>query len=417
MITVQNKKWKYLCLLAGICVFMISGCGFREPAQEEKPPVSEETKRPNREIIVPPNREEQDEGDTAPDEPEGEVSNETEQKPSEDRKPAAQGKPFWQSETAKRVQNLTETAAAAQADYKTNGAKRGWISKNGRLYGFYDGAFITPDMLVEEGYLESGSADASYELLLINGSDLAEYDGVNVPKDSMDFGVFAAVKQSGKYMLASPSGKVGAISEESYKNLLSRYNQNHGKIGRLSSASAEYERILNFISLYEGKFDSYYVREITKDNKYAVVTFSTTADTAAVKQYVLKNDNNFWEVVYPNVQMDSYPITYINRLVPDFNVNLLPDYNLASWKGYILSEQGGAVAALFSGRYISSVSEISYQCATANCAYFVLTDGSRYAAYRSGDYWQAKPVSSDNEAKNYFKEKTGSDYGFIILDD
>lgn len=412
----QNKNWRYLCLLAGICVFMSSGCGFREPVQEDLPPVSEKTDRPNKEVIVPPNEEGQEEGGAGQQEAGGEVSAKPEPEPT-DKKPAAQGKPFWQSETAKRAQSLTAAAAAAQADYKTNGAKRGWISKNGRLYGFYDGVYITPDMLVEDGYLESGDADAGYELLLINGSDLAEYDGVNVPKDSMDFGVFAAVKQSGKYLLASPSGKVGTISEENYGSLLSRYNQNHGKIGRLSSASAEYERILNFISLYEGKFDSYYVREITKDNKYAVVTFSTTANTAAVKQYVLKNDNNFWEVVYPNVQMDSYPITYVNRLVPDFNVSLLPDYNLASWKSYILPEQGGAVAALFSGRYISSVSEISYQCATADCAYFVMTDGSRYAAYRMGDYWQAKPVSSDNEAKNYFKEKTGSDYGFIILDD
>lgn len=417
MITVQNKKWRYLCLLAGICVFMISGCGFRGAVQEETPAVSEKTERPNKEIIVPPNQEQQGESDTEQPEGDGNGSNNAEREPAGSKKPAAQGKPFWQSEAARRVQSLTAIAAAAQADYKTNGAKRGWISKNGRLYGYYDGAYITPDMLVQEGYLESGYADEDYEILLINGSDLAEYDGANVPGDSMDFGVFAAAKQSGKYVFASPSGKAGSISEESYADLVARYNQSHGKIGRLSSASAEYERILNFISLYEGKFDSYYVREITKDNKYAVVTFSTTADTSAVKQYVLKNDNNFWEVVYPNVQMDSYPITYINRLVPDFNVSLLPDYNLASWKSYILPEQGGAVAALFSGRYISSVSEISYQCATADCAYFVLTDGSRYAAYRAGDYWQAKPVSSDNAAKNYFMEKTGTDYGFIILDD
>lgn len=416
MITVQNKMWKYLCLLAGICVFMISGCGYRESAQEPVPPASNKTERTNKEIIVQPDGDTRDEGDLQQTENDGDDPNSAERTDEDNKKPA-QGKPFWQSESARQAESLTAVAAAAQADYKTNGAKRGWISKNGRLFGYYDGAYITPDTLVRDGYLENGYADEDYEILLVNGSDLAEYEGANIPADSMDFGAFAAVKQSGKYVLASPSGKAGSISEESFASLVSAYNQNHGTIGRLSSASAEYERILNFISLYEGKFDSYFVREIMKDNKYAVVTFSTTANTAAVKQYVLKNDNNFWEVVYPNVQMDSYPITYINRLVPDFNVSLLPDYNLASWKSYIMQEQGGAVAALFSGRYISSVSEIAYQCATADCAYFVLTDGSRYAAYRAGDYWQARLVASDNAAKNYFMEKTGSDYGFIILDD
>lgn len=413
MITVQNKKWKYLCLLAGICVFMISSCGPQANEAPETPPASEKTANAHKEIIVPPR--DGQAADANPAEGNGEASQNPEKEPEPNKKPET--KPFWQSESARQVQSLTAVAAAAQTDYKTNGAKRGWISKNGRLYGYYDKTYITPEMLVKEGYLESDYADNSYDILLINGSDLAGYEGASVPGDSMDFGVFAAVKQSGKYVLASPSGKAGSISEESYASLLSAYNQSHGTIGRLSSASAEYERILNFISLYEGKFDSYFVREITKDNKYAVVTFSTTANTAAVKQYVLKNDNNFWEVVYPNVQMDSYPITYVNRLVPDFNVSLLPNYNLASWKSYILPEQGGAVAALFSGRYISSVSEIAYQCATADCAYFVMTDGSRYAAYRVDDYWQARPVSSDNAAKNLFMEKTGSDYGFIILDD
>lgn len=157
----------------------------------------------------------------------------------------------------------------------------------------------------------------------------------------MNFGVFAAVKQNGKYLLASPSGKAGQIVQSDYQSLLAKYNQSHGNIGRLSSATAEYGRILNYICLYEGRFADYYVREIRKDNKYAVVVFSTTGNTANIKEYVLKNDNGFWEVVYPNVQMDAYPITAINRLIPDFNVEVLPKYNLAAWRGLVKAEQGG----------------------------------------------------------------------------
>ena len=117
------------------------------------------------------------------------------------------------------------------------------------------------------------------------------------------------------------------------------------------------------------------------------------------------------------MQMDAYPVTSINRLVPDFNVDVLPKYNLASWRSYVKREQGGAVAALFSNQFISSKSEIYYQCATPDCAYFRMTDGRRYAAYRAGDYWVAQQVSSDIAAKNYFMERTGVDYSFIILDD
>ena len=368
------------------------------PAQEEK------NDGQTTEIIVPGGKEDQPEEDRE----------KTEEKKEEKKN---QTKPFWQSGTAKHYENLTAVAAAAQQDYRSNGPKRGWMSKNGKLYGYYDGCYITPAMLVKEGYLQSGLDTAGYEILLIDGSDLAQYDGASVPSGSKTFCVFAAVKQNNKYLLASANGKAGQISQSDYTALLAKYNQSHGTIGRLSSASAEYGRILNYIGLYEGRFEDLAVREIRKDNKYACVVFSAASNTANIKQYILKNDNGFWEVVYPNVQMDAYPINAINKLVPDFNVGLLPNYNLAAWRGLVKQEQGGAQAAMFSNYFITSKSQIQYQCATASCAYFRLTDGSRYVSYMNGEYWTAAPVSSDIAAKNYFMERTGVDYSFIILDD
>ncbi len=268
-----------------------------------------------------------------------------------------------------------------------------------------------------DGYLEEGLNSSDYKILLINGSDLAEIEGTSVPADSTDFGVFAAINQSNKYLITSPNGKIGTISEESFNSLFAKYNQNNGKIVRLSSASAEYERILNYISLFEGRFDAYYVREIRMDNKHAVVVFSNRASTANIKEYILENENNFWEVVYPNAQTDYYPVTTINRYIPSFNVDLLPSYTLASWRESIYREQGGVEAALFSAKAISSASEIAYQCATAACAYAVLTNGNRYACYSEDGIWKAKYTASDYEARNFLLAKTGIDYGFLILDD
>ncbi|MBQ9091592.1 MAG: hypothetical protein IJY52_04915 [Anaerotignum sp.] len=402
----KNKKWRIFCLLLSFCIFMTSGCNFGSTTQN--PSVQEEKSDDGQttEIIVPGGKE---------DTPEEDEDKTKEEEKEESKK--TQNKPFWQSETSMHYENLAAVAAAAQQDYRINGAKRGWMSKNGKLYGYYDGCYITPAMLVKEGYLESGLNTTGYEILMINGSDLAKYDGANVPSGSNGFGVFAAVKQNNKYLLASPNGKAGQISSADYTALLAKYNQSHGTVGRLSSASAEYGRILNYICLYEGKFEDFFVREIRKDNKYAVVTFSTTANTANIKQYLLRNDNGFWEVVYPNIQMDAYPINAINKLVPDFNVEVLPKYNLAAWKTLVKAEQGGAVAALFSNYLISTKAEIDYQCETSNCAYFRLTDGSRCVAYSNGEYWTAARVNSDIAAKNYFMERTGVDYSFIILDD
>ena len=136
-----------------------------------------------------------------------------------------------------------------------------------------------------------------------------------------------------------------------------------------------------------------------------------------MKQHVLRNDNNFWEVVYTNLQNVYYPVTSINRALPDFNPSLLPDYNLAVWKSYIVRRDQALVNTMISKKLITDESQIYYQCGTDQYFYMVLTNGSRYVAYKIDGVWQVTHVNSDYEANNFISARTGQDYGFILLDD
>ncbi|MBQ9091809.1 MAG: hypothetical protein IJY52_06035, partial [Anaerotignum sp.] len=163
----KNKSWRFLCLLLGLCV-CVTSCNFGGTAQTDPPSAQEEEKGgQTTEIIVPGGKDEDSKED----------KEKTEEKKEDEKK--TQSKPFWQSETSMHYENLTAVAAAAQQDYRVNGPKRGWMSKNGKLYGYYDGCYITPSMLVKEGYLQSGLDTKGYEILLIDGDDLAQYDGAN----------------------------------------------------------------------------------------------------------------------------------------------------------------------------------------------------------------------------------------------
>ena len=426
----SNKKFRSVCLLTGICAFLVSGCNFgsQEETPEADPPVQDtqqniETETPDEEVTAEENipigaPEESEVGIIAPSIHTEDESPKTPVSSSSKREPVADTKPFWQSENTMQLNNLKSVASAGQSAYNDLGTKLGWICKNGKLYAYYTGQTVTTDTLVSNGYLESGLSADDYEILLVDGRDLAEYEGAEVPAESMNLCVFAASKQSdGTYLLASAAGRAGQISSVSYNRLLARYNQNHGTMGRLSSASAEYGRILNFVGLYEGSLEDYFVREIRKDNKYAVVTFSSKKNTADVKQHVLRNDNNFWEVVYTNLQNVYYPVTSINRALPDFNPSLLPDYNLAVWKSYIVRRDQSLVNTMISKRLITDESQMYYQCGTDQYFYMVLTNGSRYVAYKIDGVWQITHVNSDYEANNFISARTGQDYGFILLDD
>lgn len=426
----SNKKFRSVCLLTGICAFLVSGCNFgsQEETPEADPPAQDtqqniETETPDEEVTAEENipigaPEESEVGIIAPSIHTEDESPKTPVSSSSKREPVADTKPFWQSENTMQLNNLKSVASAGQSAYNDLGTKLGWICKNGKLYAYYTGQTVTTDTLVSNGYLESGLSADDYEILLVDGRDLAEYEGAEVPAESMNLCVFAASKQSdGTYLLASAAGRAGQISSVSYNRLLARYNQNHGTMGRLSSASAEYGRILNFVGLYEGSLEDYFVREVRKDNKYAVVTFSSKKNTADVKQHVLRNDNNFWEVVYTNLQNVYYPVTSINRALPDFNPSLLPDYNLAVWKSYIVRRDQSLINTMISKRLITDESQIYYQCGTDQYFYMVLTNGSRYVAYKIDGVWQITHVNSDYEANNFISARTDQDYGFILLDD
>ncbi len=342
----------------------------------------------------------------------------TEQEPvTPEKTQSEEEKPFWQTESSRQLNNLISVASAAQNNYTQSGAAKGWYSFGGKLWGYYEDKQITVDDLVKNSYLEPGLVSSDYEILLLKGSDLASFGGLSVPQEARRFGVFASMRIDDRHLIASPYGKIGYLSVENYLSLLSLYHSDHGSVVRLSSAAQEYSRIMNYISLFEGSFESYFVREIRKDDKYAVVIFSTTSNTADIRQYILKNDSNFWEVVVPDSQYATYPITTINQLLPDFNLNLLPSYHLASWKTTITPSQGGAIAALFQIHAIESANDIYYQCATNVCSYVVLNNGNAYACFVEDGIWKAQKVSSDYEARNIFRSKMDIDYGFLILDD
>lgn len=330
---------------------------------------------------------------------------------------SAEEKPFWQSESSRQLNNLISVATAGQASFQKNSQRRGWYSNGGRLYDYYQERFISTADFVAEGFLEEGLDSSQYILLLILGVDLELFfNDFQIPQEYKGLTLFAVQKIDGEYVVVAPSGKICSLTENNFNRLLNLYNPIHGSVVQLSSVSEEYGRILNFICLFEGRFEDYFVREIRKDDKYAVVIFSTTNNTADIKQYILKNENNFWEVVFPDTQYQAYPITSINRYLPDFNLKLLPSYHLGSWQGSIFREQGGAIAALYSLRVMENTDDIFYQCATNSCAYVVLKNGEAYVCFIQDGIWKAEPVSSDYDAKKRLLEVTGRDYGFLVLD-
>ncbi|MPN03715.1 hypothetical protein SDC9_150947 [bioreactor metagenome] len=188
------------------------------------------------------------------------------------------------------------------------------------------------------------------------GSDIANNGGSNIHMigtDKNELTVFAFMKHpsENKYIFTSGSGSYGTISDSSYNSIMSMYSMNNGTVQRLTPSSSEYDRILSCIRMYESKYEQYFVRSITTDDKYAFVVLSGRANSATIREYILEYDNGIWEVVMDDLELESRLPVVVNKKLPDFNTSLLPKYSLRDYRGSMLSDYTVVMDALTKAGY------------------------------------------------------------------
>gem|GEM_PF-342932 len=313
---------------------------------------------------------------------------------------------------------LDAIAAAGQSYYIENFSKTRVITKNGYLYNKAAEEKIDINYLVANGYLSSKYISVQAEVLLLNCDDFKNYDDFSIKSWETGLTVFAAMKHPSDnvYLLTTSKSSGGAITASKYAALLNSYYQNHGSVGRLYSDTEEYNRILNFISMYESKYENYYVRSIIADNKYAMVVLSGQSNVEDVKQYVLKRSGSIWEVVIDGLESDPRVIITINKELPDYNITMIPAYTINDFRGSISKDKGALTSEMTARGMISGVGDIKYISGTSNYCYILLKNEIKYICNYVGGRWNILQVASSDEARKKMLAISKNAPTFIILD-
>ena len=223
-------------------------------------------------------------------------------------------KPYKDPSISSYWSKLEATAKSGQSYYSEYYTKTRLITKNGYLYNYAASTQITTDYLVSEGRLSSSSTSSNISVMLMYGKNISTYGGSSVYITSTDreFTVFAFMKHpnENKYIFTSANGSYGTMSESAYNSLMAAYSMNHGTVRRLTPSNSEYDRILSCIKMYESKYEQYFVRSITVDDKYAFVVLSGRSNAATIREYILRYDNGIWEVVMDDLESEGrLPVT------------------------------------------------------------------------------------------------------------
>ncbi|GFI61044.1 hypothetical protein IMSAG049_00197 [Clostridiales bacterium] len=326
-------------------------------------------------------------------------------------------KPVKDSALSLSWSKLESTAKAGQSYYSEYYTKTRVVTQNGYLYNYAANTQITSDYLVNEGMLSLGATASGINIMLVYGSDIAQY-GSNIYMNGTDreFTVFAFMKHpsENKYIFSSANGSYGTLSESSYNSLMAKYSMDHGTIRRLTPSNSEYDRILSCIKMYESRYEQYFVRSITVDDKYAFVVLSGRANAATIREYILRYDNGIWEVVMDDLETEGrLPVT-VNKTLPDFNMSLLPTYSIKDYT--MLTDYSAVIEALTkAGLYVKD-DTFYYFCGTNEFCYMISDSGKRFLCRFNGQIWECYKVLDYYDALSRLQNFSNNPPTFILLD-
>ena len=291
------------------------------------------------------------------------------------------------------------------------------ITKNGYMYNLSRSRLVDTYYLVETGYLSNKYINSGCEVLLLNSNDVKGLSGVTISTSDSGLTVFSALKvpNEDKYLISSNVGG-GEISTSEYNSLMAKYSQNHGAVSRLYPDSYEYNRIVSFINMHEGKYEQYFVRNIRLDDKYAFVTLSPASDSGIIRQYILKKTNGIWEVVCTGLEKEPRLEVAVNKQLPDFNIELLPVWSVYDYKDSINKYKNDVLILMSQKGLITGSNDIEYICGASNYYYIVLKNQVKYLARYNLSTWEYIQVASNYDAEEKLRGYGNNMPLFIIWD-
>jgi len=421
------------------CMLFLSACSFNEPSVSEPP--SSAVSSENEEIkpsdlpenneaeeIIPPEKEivtEQppvEEEPKVPDEPVKEPAAEIVppevvppvSKPVKDPLHAL----YTDTALTEQWKTIDDIAEAAQKYYTENFNLTRIVTKDGYLYNYAAKEDINVNYLIAEGFLSSKYLNKDCDILLLDAEQMKKYSTLKINDSETGLTVFAALRnpKDSSYLMATSKSAGGYLTATQYASLLNGYYQNHGSYGTLFYGSNDYNRIISFINMYESKYEEYCVRSVTKDNKYAIVTLSSKNNTANVKQYILRRNGSLWEVVMEGLENETRAAIAVNMKIPDFNLEMLPDYVIKDYKNSINEANDQITRYLKLYRYISDTAEIKYISSARGFGYVHLKNEMKYLCIDTLNDWKFVRCDTPYEAIQQMEEIKSNAPTFIVLD-
>lgn len=280
---------------------------------------------------------------------------------------------------------------------------------------------VTPKILKEEGFYELSPDLTDAFFVYINVNDFSEFIGETNDKNELE--IFTVSEYDYGYAVVPKEGVGFTVDKSKFADILLKYNLVHGEMRNPKIDSNDYKQIINAANNYNSVFSSYWgmkdskiiTRYMACDDLYAVAVLSIDGYPEDIKEYAFVYDNS-WKVLKEGLERFKTPSAEINKICPDFNLGLLPDYSIYNYKSVIKSDYNDIVNMLLQNNIINKEDlPVIYSCGTDKVLYIEFNSGKKLVggADSNGEL-SCNYVNNNKEAESYLKRFTDNVPSFIF---
>jgi len=319
---------------------------------------------------------------------------------------------------------LSTTLAAVEAYIRDFTPRNPIISSTGYLHNAALGEYITIELLVAQRHLDEEFLEENIMIFYLRPMDLVRFEEVvfdSIPTGQMGFmTVFLGYEIPTGIALYSRFGKQEIFRENLSELLLTDYNPNsNGEILRPTQHDTVYQAVVDMIQR-ELPQSEVFIRYLAVDNTHGFVAFSTAGNGHGIINYIfaIEDEEGFarFRVLAVGFENTQQPKVAINGAAPNFNFELMPNYDITSIS--LLSLDSSEFADVMEA--MAMIHQIegelpAFMSVTPFFAYLVYEQGNMFFGQNSNDGWNITPIGGWQVAEGILSENVAGNPPLYII--
>ena len=262
-----------------------------------------------------------------------------------------------------------------------------FLSKNGYLFDFPAWSYVFIEELadltdIDEEYLVEGIM-----FFYMRPMDLARFRNVNVSeRDSLT--IFTGFEVREGFAITGRGEQGGTISREDLQTILGEYSWDHGEIRKIYSQTDTFESVMRALADYTGNQNGFDIRYLYRDDRFICIVASPVGEPLNINMFVLEYLESAVFVRVSHLETFNAHRRALNNALPNFNQNLLPDYDLRHESRYLVDDFDEIIYdMLYAGLIAENDLPLRFASGTWEYVYFEFDSGAKFVGRFADDIW------------------------------